>query len=215
MKNNGFMFKLADLFLQTDKSSKDWMNVPILRRMWRYLFFIVLFIIAFYFVFMVSPLLRFLENSETLTTVFRFTSLALLTATAFISIVLTIQYFRYVLSQSVRINLNNAAFFYLLHVVLFGMFYCIYYTIDQSAFQYPSPPMQIESTVVHNPVQFWLMKMQFIVFSACQSLHVDYFKIVSKSSIVCILGLVQSMYTISLITLVVSSYVAQRLKKKS
>ena len=214
MKTKEFLLKLADLVLQSEKASADWVKVLPLRRTWYLLFVTFLCIIIFNVGMRLSPLHSFVADSETLTTVFRLINLIFLGAIAFISIVLSAQYYRYVLSKAVPINFDNVTFFYVLHVVVFGMIYFFYYTIAQSAFQYSSPPIQIEPTMMVDSGALFLMRMQFVVFSACQSLNVDYFKIVPKSSITSILGLVQSIFTLVLIALVVSSYVAQKLKIK-
>lgn len=213
MKTKEFLLKLTDLFLQSDKASADWVKVPSLR--WTsYLLFITGLSIVVFNIGMRIPLHSFVKNSETLTTVFRLINLILMGAIAVISIVLSAQYYRYVLSQSVPINLSNVISIYFLNVAAFGMVYYFYYTIDQSAFQYSSPPIQVEPTMMVVSGAHHLMKMQFFVFSACQSLNADYFRIVPKSSIISILGLVQSIFTLVLIALVVSSYVAQKLKTK-
>lgn len=214
MKTKEFLLKLADLFLLSDKDTEKWVQVPSLRHTWYWFFFAIFVRFVFDISVRITPLYIFVENSETFTLAFRMINLAAFGIAAVAVIVLAAYYYRYVLSEGIPINLNSVTFIYFVHVVMFGLIYHFSYVIAPTAFQYSSPPIQIKPTLMANSGGLLLMRVQFIVFSACQSLNVDYFKITPRSSIFIILGLVQSIFTLVLIALVVSSYVAQRISKK-
>ena len=60
-----------------------------------------------------------------------------------------------------------------------------------------------------------LAKLDFLVFSALQTLNSTYGRIRPESALVSILGWLQSLYTLALVALLVASYVSQNLVRPS
>ncbi len=213
MKTKELLLKIIDLCLQSDEDTADWVNVNYLRHT-SYLLLLTLLILIVLILCARVPLRTILVRYEVATLIYRSISVLLLFVFALISFVLAGQYYRYVLSKAVPIRINNIAFILFLSIASFGTCYYFIYCLYENAFTYVNPPFQIQSTLMDATPEHFLMKLQFMVFSACQSLNAKYFKISSNSSLISILGLSQFLFTLITITLVVSSYVSQHVKPK-
>ena len=149
------------------------------------------------------------------TGVARLLVLVLCSTTTALFITLALLYFKYVLTKGVTIRLKTVLFHYLGSVYLFGLIYSRIYMHCVSCFKWASPPYvpsEFYSSAMKHP-EMWLNMLHFMVYSLCSSFNIEHYMIYADSPIITIIKTVQFLFSLSLFTLLISSYVAQQKKK--
>jgi len=211
MNTKELLLKIADVVLQSDEESADWIEVDYLRKCWYWLFFISFGTFALNGLIGGTPLHGLFANSTQATLWFRVCFLILTLAGTIAILVLALNYYKYILSKGAPIRFINVIGIYVGNVIFFGMTYFYIYSLKPSLFEYLSPPTQLAPTLSENTLEQIAVKYQFVIFSAFQSVNASFFKIKVTSSLVSVLSIIQFLFTLVLITLVVSSFVNQRI----
>lgn len=213
MKRKGLFLSIADLILLSEKGTADWVDVPSLRRLW-YTFFAFLGLLITY-VWILNPMLLSLaDNSESFTLFSRIAVLCLGILLTSLSLLTSVEYFKYVLSKNVSIKLSNVFVFYIYSVIFFGLIYYQLWLSFPSLFAYIQPPVSHTALPITNIWGLTQMKWEFMAFSALQTVNGSFYKIQPNGLIPSLIGWVQSVYTLCLIALLIASYVNQNVGRK-
>jgi hypothetical protein len=209
MKTSELIVKIANLLLESDEETADWIHETDLRRCFyaSWIFLILWMLNSFVIPTALGDRLR---ASVVATEVFRWSMFVIIVAYIASIMVMAFYYFRYVLSKRGGIYLRNILYFYILTVLFFGLLYFYTFTLFPNSFSFagvtvPTTYGQIPTSVVRH----------FLLFSAFQSVNGTYFRIRPSSWLPSIITYVQSLFTISLISLLVASYVNQKTKASS
>ncbi len=206
-----FVARLAELLLESDEGTKDWITVQTLRRTWYGLCGVIL--AALILRFLQAPFGTILSTSEGATLAYRITNLILLLLLQGFIFLLAFRYYVYILSHKASIRLVNVVNFYVLSCIIFASIYRATYTICITTFAYNNPPTRINP--VMNMPDYWgnlRMLGDFLLFSCFQTVNSTYYKIHANSVYVSILTYFQSLFTFALVTLLIASYVNQKTK---
>jgi len=141
---------------------------------------------------------------------FRVTALFLFLGILASLIFITFNYYKYVIGRDLPVRLTNVLTFYVYGVLFFGLSYEMLYIIRPQVFVYRNPPFQVTATYSKHGLNGYLMALDFVVYSALQSLSGHYYRIEPSSIFASLLNWLQSLYTLSLLSLLVASYVNQR-----
>jgi hypothetical protein len=206
MKTTQLLVQIGELILISEDSTKDWIEVPVLRRDWLLCCFSLL---AAFVVFSLRlPLQSVLESSPSLTLMYRACCFAIVLWLEMCEILLAFHYYRFSISRKVEIRFDNILTFYFTSIVLFSLLYFLLYSLSQQSFVYFNPPLALSSTT--KSIDFWgseRMKLDFLLFSAFNSVNGSFYKIQPHSIWVSVLSYVQSLFTLILASLFVASYV--------
>jgi hypothetical protein len=205
MKTKQFFLKVANLFLMADERTADWVQIPILRRAWYCFFFCILLIVFAQILLLSLPI----ETSSTATLIYRCISLIFIAIMSATLVVMTYCYLRHVVSKNYPVKLGIVIRFWIYHLFLWGMMYFRIYHISPSAFHYENPILEYSSTVVKS-LSNYVTLFHFLLYSAFQSLNANFYRIGPRSVFPSILGWIQSLYTLSLVALLIASYVNQK-----
>ena len=212
MKTKNLLRQIADLILASEEDTSGWIEVPALRRIW-YVLSGLLGFLVFYFLLSV-PLERFAVKSESVTLFYRILGLCINMLLSSVILLLTWEYFRYVLSQNVRIRLLNVFVFYVYSVLFFGMIYYQLWLLWPTLFNYVDPTIRHSPLPIRDPWGLAHLRLEFIVFSALQTVNGSFYKIHSSGIIPSLIGWVQAVYTVCLIALLIASYVNQNVGRR-
>jgi len=207
MKIRSFAQKIADLVLTSDEGTEDWIRVGPLRIS----FYWWLGSIVGYFVLTVIGLqLEIFATSKFAAATLRFVLIAILIGGIGGLFTMCRLYYAHVLRRTVGLSLNNVVFFYVAAVVMFGTCYNQLYRVNASLFSYPNPPVTPNVLWVSSPLEYQLQRLDFLLFSALQSVNGGYYRISSHSLIISALGYIQAVFTICLLALLVAAYVNRK-----
>lgn len=209
MKTRDLLAKIINLVLESEEATSDWVNVTSLHRCFYGL-------VAGLFLFVVAILVpqtyylnSHIGNSMAASQLYRY--FMLLLSTGIIIVIMTTVYFyyQYILSRGGHIYLSNIVIFYIFSVVFFGFSYLYLYSLFPNSFIFDSPTVIIQRAKIQQlPFSF---TVQFIMFSAFQSVHGSYYRIHVNSALASIITYSQSLFTIALIALLIASYVNQKI----
>lgn len=207
MKTNEFILKIADLFLLSDEETADWVKIKRLRQAWYSFFFLSIFVSIFHN--LIIPFGDLMHNSARLTLIYRMT-FSVLDCLVILSLIsMTISYFRHVISKNHPIYLWNILCFYIFQVIFFGVLYKQIYFLIPDSFRYIDAPIDYSPVLVKS-LLLYKVQCHFLLFSACQSVNGGFYLIQPAAILPSILIWVQSIYTLSLIALLIASYVNQK-----
>jgi hypothetical protein len=206
-----FLAKIANLFLQSEEGTKDWVSVRQLRLSW----YLTCGVSVAYAVLWVArmPFEGVLMSCAAATLVYRLGGLVLEIALEASVMLLAAQYFRFALSRKVAIRLGNIVVLYAFSTLLFGAIYASIYLIDTNCFVFSQPPFVVKATV--GTGELWaklVMQMQFFIFSGLQSIGGSFYRIQGHSIFVSALGYIQSVFSIALLSLLIAYYVNRESK---
>jgi hypothetical protein len=210
--NKSLIIKIADLFIEDDESSLSWKKDPRLLSVWYLLFCSVITFIFINLCIIASPLHIYFEKSPFLTSIDRIFILFYFFYLFVVTIIFTFNYYQHTIKKNRDIYLANILFFYVLGIVcFFSIYYYLYYLcptlfITDRSFPIPS------STMGEANIPNYMVKLNFILFSAFQGINNDFFRIHSNSLIVSTLTYIQSLYNASLVVLFISGFINQRTK---
>jgi hypothetical protein len=210
MKKPNLLIKIANLLLESDEASADWIHHAPLRRCFYLLSGLLGLLILNNWV---TPRLfeDALHTSLFVTRLHRWSMFILCTLSIATTIITALYYFRYVLSKGARVYLQNILYFYICAVLYFALLYFYTFTLFPNSFAFQPEPISIAPTFTRIPSS---VVLHFFMFSAFQSVNSTYFKIKPSSWLPSVIAYVQSLFTISLISLLVASYVNQKTKAK-
>lgn len=211
MKQKNILIKIVDLLLTSDKTSADWDKVPKLRMCWHMVWLFIAVNMLINIGIGNTPLYNLLTNSSQATFVYRIIIAGFYLGMSFFFMVFTFFYYQHVISSKARIFLQNISFFYVGTIIFFGRTYYWIYLINQKLFIYQDPPVAVAPTITRAS---WGLQLNFILFSAFQTITGDFFRIRSASGWVSTLNYTQGVFTIILIALLVSSYVSKSMSRK-
>jgi hypothetical protein len=140
MRTRDLLIQIADLILVSDQDTADWFEVPKLRRIWY--FFCGLIVVFALYSFGYTPLARYATLSQLVVFIYRVIGLSIYVLLASSILMLTVEYFKYVLSKNARIRLLNIFAFYGWSVLLFDLIYSELWLLWPALFDYVSPPVK-------------------------------------------------------------------------
>jgi hypothetical protein len=208
--NRNVWLRVADLFLENEEGSRDWIKVPELRRAW----YLVCGLGIIAGVFAVStPVFRpLIGSTESATLTFRLAASTLIILLIFGEIYLSFLYFRFALNRRVAIRLGTILNFYFSITFLFGLLHYFLYTIYPDSYLYDHPQAVVLSKL-STGADWWphlKMKSEFFLFSAFQTINGSFYKIQPRSTLVSVAAYLQTLYTVSLISLFIAAYVNRK-----
>lgn len=208
--NRNVWLRVADLFLESEEGSRDWITVPELLRAWYLLCGLTLFAGAF--AVSTSVFRPQLASTESATFVFRLAASTIITLLICGETYLSFLYFRFALNRKVAIRLGTILNFYFSITFLFGILYYFLYTIHPDSFLSDHPAAVVLPTLSTSG-DWWphtRMKGDFFLFSAFQTINGSFYKIQPRSTLVSIATYLQTLYTVSLISLFIAAYVNRK-----
>jgi hypothetical protein len=212
VKTRELLLSIANLWLEADEGTADWVNVKALRYCWYLQLSIIPIMLILALFVPASPLLDTLRVSVSATWAYRFIIFLLSLSQVVLVIITVFYYYRYVLGKGARIYLVNVIWFYTMSILWFALSYFYLYLLSPNLFIYEASQVTVSSTMMRVP---YMVKVDFFLFSAFQSVNGSYFHIRANSALVSVLIYVQALFTISLIALLIASYVNQKTNKPS
>jgi hypothetical protein len=210
MNSLQFLLRIADLLLESDEGTKDWVSVASLRRSWYVLcgiLFAILVVLA-----LRSPLTPILASSAPTTLAYRVAILSLLILLECAVVFLAIRYYKYIISKKAPIRFDNILLFYFFSIIVFAGIYVEIYYIAPSSFTYQNPPVPYHATI-DSIIPFWTalkMYFDFVLFSAFQTVNGAFYRIQGKALFISVLTYFQSLSTLGLVSLFIASYVNRK-----
>jgi hypothetical protein len=204
---------IADLLLISEGSEEAVRN-PKVRFAWHLSFFSIIFFM-FWVIIKRIILIQFFPNNPNVTAICR-----LFEIISIIYIITTIwflcyRYYYYLLRIGKDLNFSNIIFFYFANSLLYSALYQIMYFIKPYLYNYPDHFI-VPSSIFHNyGIDGVLSAIDFIIYSFCVSISINYPKISSASMIISIANISQVMFSIVMIALFVATFVqkADQIKK--
>jgi hypothetical protein len=209
MKTTEFALKIADLFLKSERETSGWTRVKSLRRCWYFLFFYVFFFVLTSIGVTVSPLRRVIESSAAYTSIYRVFGIISWSIISGLVVALAALYFRYVIRSKHPVVFRNVINFYSFSLISWMMLYQTTYLLYPGSFIYHNPPLS-PSPVLIESGKLLLVRLDFLLFAALQSLGGSYYKIRATSILTATFVWVQCLFTFSLVALLIASYVNQK-----
>lgn len=206
------IYKIARLMLESEVGTRDWVKEPSLLRCWYCFCGLVLASFFVTLLFRITPLCSWATRSIYATAAFRWIMFSIMMALIICVFIFTYQYFKYVLVERHKFMLQNVLFFYIISVVVFAMEYYFLYLISPSLFLYSNPPVAVVETLRPITLGTYLIKCDFLLFSAFHTVTGTYFKISPNSIWVSLMSYIQSLYTLALVALLVAAYVNRRFR---
>ena len=119
MKTKDFLKKIADLLLMSEVSTSDWIKDKKLKST-SYICFSLVGIYLFYKIFISTIFYDQFSASSINTKIFRIGSVALELLIIVSFIMLTINYYIFVINRKIHIKLINIITFYIISILIFG-----------------------------------------------------------------------------------------------
>jgi len=126
------------------------------------------------------------------------------------SICLTSYYhFRYLLKTGLDLSFQQILFFYVTGIVIFGAIYNQLYFLDYNFFNYPNPIIIPPPQLMNPGLDGLILVLDFLAYSACVSLSIDYTRISSgaSSAIVPIVNIIEVLFSLVFVALFISMFV--------
>jgi hypothetical protein len=205
------LIRIAELLMESDRGTKDWVSVPQLRHAW-YLF------CGCTLAFLASNWMGrlwfepIMVSSAKAALSYRVLQLTLALSMQSCIFFLALRYYQFAISQKASIRFDNIVTFYLLSTLVFAFIYYWTFTIAPSWFIYHDPPYIIGSTFNPNiGIELRIrMEGEFILFSAFTSVNGSFYKVQAHSMFVGLLVYIQCLSTFALLGLFVALYVNQK-----
>jgi hypothetical protein len=122
-------------------------------------------------------------------------------------------YYKHTIQDNRIIYLANIIFFYLVGVVFFCLMYLSLYCLYPALFRVDDSFPKISRTLQQSGIDNIILRIHFTLFSAFHSINGSYFRIDPNSVIISIITYIQSLFSLSLVSLFIASYVNQKTKK--
>lgn len=126
---------------------------------------------------------------------------------------LTISYYRYLLSKGRNVVIGNIMLLYMLAVVLFAYLYLDIYHLTPYRFSYQHAPYVTGESLLILGSLGWKATMDFLVYSASYMTAGHYWKIESRSLLVSVVNITQTLYGLFFVVLMFNS-IRHQLKAK-
>lgn len=120
---------------------------------------------------------------------------------------LSFYHFKYLLLTGKDLKFNNILFFYVTGIMFFGFVYYALYFINPSLFFYINPITMPTSTIEYQGLKGFISVLDFIVYSSCVALSLDYPRIYSSSFVVSLVNIIEVLFSIAFIALFVGMFV--------
>ncbi len=183
--------------------------MPTLQRLW-YSFCALALLFFLTSLVVIIPFQDLLSKSKIAVICVRAFPLCIDAALIFVLINMSIYYFKYVLEMRATIRRQNILFFYVVSVILFALMCRQLWLLFPSTFSYPEPPFQYQSDIIINGSPVIKLTLDFVLFSALSTVGANYFALQTNSALSAFLTWLQGIYTLSLIALLIASYVNQK-----
>lgn len=213
MKTRILFIKLTELFLLSDEGTKHWADVLVLRRLTFWIVGLALLNFSFFMVIIITPVLSILESSATWTLVYRCWASVFSFFLVAVLLVFTYKYVRYTLTEGGLITLHDIGTFYFMEVFFFFMLYASISNLFPDMLAISQPTITISSTLIRPSVEYYRQRLDLLLFSAFQSVNGSYYRVRPNSIVLSIFAYIQSLYTLVMIAIVVSSYVNRHANK--
>lgn len=204
----GISQQIADLLLNSEGYEES-LKVPKVRLAWHLLCFSS---IGFVLVILILASLRnYFVVSEILTLYYRIFSLLGFTWLLILINILAYFHYNFLILTGKDLRFSNIAFFYILAVIFYGFIYKDIYLLNHNLVSYINP-IHVPKSVI-TVLSFFdslIIRLDFLVYSACTSLSLTYYKISSSSLIVAIINIVQVISTLLIIALLVATFVQKK-----
>ncbi|MBI2471979.1 MAG: hypothetical protein HYV59_12170 [Planctomycetes bacterium] len=208
MKNKNVLIQIADILLVSEEATADWVSDKKLLHAW---YFICMLALAGLITRLISPIfLELLRKSSQATFVHRGINLGfgLLLLGALMN--MTFCYFNFIITKRIQIKLINIVYFYLISLLFWSYTYKCLYMLSPSSFEYTDPFIIPLQTTVSDWWSNFRTLLDFLLFSAFHSIGGGFYKIRLHSIVSSFVGWSQSLYSLSLVALLIASYVNQR-----
>ena len=149
-----------------------------------------------------------IHSSVTITYYYRLSFICFFCILLIMFAVLMYRYYRYLLLTSVDLRFQSIVLFASMFCVIFAQIYIGLYYLEPNLFTYSNPilvpdPQLMEGKAINR----YLMFGEFILYSAANATNIVYPRIASASPLVSFINIVQSIISLILIALVISTFV--------
>ena len=207
-----FSRELADLILSTN-GDNVWLESKEVRRAW-HTFIISTSIMSFTLIIYRVVFAGILRVSPFYTTSFRILLLVWSTISLICAIMLGYQYYKNLLITGRDLRFGSIAFFIMCEILLFGLIYIQLYFLNPELFMYQSPPIIPTETYIDYGLPTLIANFEFILYSACTNISINYPKIASNSSIVSVINFLQVLIWLAIMGLFIATFVQLAAKRK-
>ena len=203
---------IADLFLD----DKVWANNSNVVKAWR-IFFGTCVISFSSMIILHILLMPQIGITELGTFIIRVINTIGVTASLFTALLLSYYYYKYLLLSGIDLRFDNIILFFFLSIALFGILYRNLYMLNPDYFAYTNPFFTVSKLYHPLGLKSIPISIDFIVYSACTNLTIEYYRIHSASFLISCINIIQVIYGILVIGLFVATFVQHktnyRLKK--
>lgn len=197
---------VADLCLLSE-GSEAWVREPAIRRTWHALFFTTIGVMLFNWVFFPFVPGQVIEN-VVFTFYFRLGMVTVSLWILFLILVLSYQYYRFLLLTGKDLRFRSIFLLFVTAVLIFSIHYKHLYFLEFSLFEYPDSPVVLGPALERLGIlRSLIISVDFVVYSFCTSLSLDYPRITSASMIVSALNIIQVLYSYCVVALLVATFV--------
>ena len=205
MKIKELVLEIADIFIATDEYTSDWINIPILRNSWYALFISILLMFIVFIFGQALPI----DTSRDAVFFYRALILFFLAISSACLLFLSFNYLRYVVKNNYQVSVRAVLDFYIFQIFFWALMYRNIYLLLPDAFYYNNPPIENTEFIIRGMPSI-IISFHFLIYSAFQSLNGYFYRITCNSILPSILGWIQSLFTLSLLALLIASYVNQK-----
>ena len=212
MKDKGFLREISELFLKNFLD--DWLNEPSLRSLWHSFFVYMISVLVISIIVNFLPIYDILSNINNGFFAYRVLWSCFFTIGIFLLLVVTFNYYKFTIEKGNPVNFVSVLFFYIVTTMLFGLLYYEVFYASSTLFNYDSSRLTWIPEISRSAAN-WANKFYFFLYSALVSVGGNFVYVQSNSVIVSIMNYVQTLYSFSLVSLLIAAYINQKTNKSA
>lgn len=215
MQSKGIIQQISDILLKGDPAKADWLKEPNLRFWWHAFIVYIVFCVGIILVVSTTPLTGYLSQINNGAFGYRVFSSFFYLIGLFFLFILTFHYFKYTIEKGNSIKFENVIYFYFASIILFGMLYYFSFNAVPDFFQYDKLRIIVSPSLGSSDYTNWSTKFHFLLYSAFESVGGKFVYVQSNSVLVSIINYAQTLYSFSLVSLLIAGYINQKTSKSA
>lgn len=213
MKSKGFLQEFSDLYLKDFLD--DWLKESSLRSLWRTFVVYIGLVILIGVIIMFFPLSNTLSKTNNGAFIYRAFMSFFVLCGLFLWFITTFSYYKFTIGKGNPIEFASILFFYVVSTVLFGFVYYFLFYASPNLFNYDELHIYWSPVVGERTIDNWANKLYFILYSAMVSVGGNFVYVESNSVLVSITNYAQTLYSFSLVSLLIAGYINQKTNKSA
>lgn len=196
---------VADLLL-VSAESEEWVRERSIRTAWHAFFLSAIgLLVVNWGVFALAS--DSLTNNPHFATAFRAIMTLGYTWLLFLVLLMTYCHYRYLLLTGKDLRFNSIAFLYVAATLTFARLYGSVYVLDPTLFTFPAAPFRPSDKLMRLGSKNFVFLADFLVYSGCTSVSLNYPRIASASLLVSVLNIVQVLFSLLVAGLMIATFV--------